>query len=196
MREERLNWLERMTDWLARIINGVLAALLFPVLRRSVPTEAEKYACITMQDLARLGYAHPIDPTRERWSATAGRFDRSRTAKYEYELLELTQYCSLGSEIELLTSVSDAILVYKASRLARVAWKTNKVAEIREHDREAVLFDILDRKGGIAMGTHFTVRSGCNVLTMSLIGPRFDDVEEWRGFIAERIERMDPLSRV
>lgn len=174
------------------VLQPVISAVLFLGRKRYEPSFEDKAACLTMIDLARLGYQPPVDPAAEKWTGSRGRFDRSRIVEYSCEYVERTA-CSLESSIEVLTCDADASLSYGARHLVSRLHPMRQIVDIEESGGRAVLFDILGSHSGYLAGSYFSVRTRRAVLSVILIGPRFDDVEEWRGVVREKIGRMESL---
>lgn len=162
------------------------------------PTDADKEACLTVDDLNDLGLDAEIERSAEHWFGMQGIGTRQLTYSYD----QLTQKSGqLGlfvqceskqdrTAIEAMTSYQLAIMTSKAMTFGGLEEKRRTEGKCKGADA-CVLIDFYVKDH--VVGNHFVVRSGRRVVSVTLFGPHFDDLDEWRDVVAQKVEALNRI---
>jgi hypothetical protein len=175
---------------------AILGAVLLAGCGPFQPTDADKDLCLTIDDLNELGFGAEVERSAERWFGVRGIGTRHLTYRYDQTKPRSGQQvvilqCEAKQErtaIEAMTTYQLGIMTSKAISLGDIEEKRRAEGKCKGADA-CVLIDFYAQDRVI--GNHFVVRSGRHVVSATLFGPHFDDLDEWRDVVAQKVEALD-----
>ena len=162
--------------------------------------EAEKAMVLRAADLVPFGYG--LADTRQYESFDKTRyFDGSMDIVYEHETPDSEQDHPLYLNVTITfeKTGTDAIITSGAEKMAFMyALKSNGIV-MREIPNffpfgDSSEFHVLE-KDGKPVGNHFTGRKGARVYTVAMTGMNFEDADEWKELIGDKLDKFLVYSR-
>ncbi len=161
--------------------------------------EREKAMLLRAQDLVPFGYGLADTQKYETFNKTRY-FDGSMDIVYEHETPDSEQDHSLylNVTVSFERQASDAVVSSGAQKMAFKYALKSKGIEMREVPNfyafgDSSDFYVLENEGK-PLGNHFSGRKGARVYTVVMTGMYFEDADEWRSLIAEKLEKFSAHS--
>jgi hypothetical protein len=161
------------------------------------PTAADKEVCLTLADLIERGVDADASRGTEKWFGV--RSFGTHQLMYDYNeptekgrqfLFVQCQSIKQRTSVEAMAAYRMQILTSKAFAIGEIDEKMRTEGKCAGADA-CVLLDFLVK--GQRIGNHFVVRSGRHVVSATILGPHFDDVDEWRDVVARKVEAIKAL---
>lgn len=171
-------------------------ALLLSACESGAPVEErEKVMLLRAQDLVPFGYGLADTQKYETFDKTRY-FDGSMDIVYEHETpdSEHDHPLYLNVTVSFERQASDAVVSGGAQKMAFKYALKSKGIEMREVPNfypfgDSSDFYVLENEGQ-PLGNHFSGRKGARVYTVVMTGMYFEDIDEWKSLIGDKLEKF------
>jgi hypothetical protein len=181
-------------------VAAIGCALALAACERGMPVEArEKEMLLLAADLVPFGYDLPETQKYDTFSKTRY-FDGTFDIVYEHESpdSEPDHVLYMNVTVTFERNAADAMIGRGAETTAlKYTLKAGGI-EIREIPkffpyRDASDFHVLERDGK-PVGNYFSVRDGARLYSVVMTGIYFDDADEWKELIGEKLVKFSTYS--
>jgi hypothetical protein len=163
------------------------------------PNHDDKAACLTIDDLNELGLGAEVDRAKEKWFGIQGIGTKELLYDYQHSVRggrgRVMIHCQATQQrtgLEAMVTYRMSLATAKAVALSDVDEKRLATDGCKDTDACLLIGFYLREQ---PVGSHFAIRVGSQVVAATVIGSAFDDVAEWRGFVAKKVDAMKSSER-
>jgi hypothetical protein len=171
--------------------------LLYRMLRESAQlrqaNSEEKGVCLTVSDLVVLGYPHPVVASLESIEVLEDQGFVTVTYSYKEPWTAERAALLLHTRVQIAPSEERSLETYSklAARLAAGAWLdgVQRLEPAKLARSESVGLLSLLVKNAKPVGNEFVFQHKATLLCGTMLGPHFDDVNEWFDLLSAKAQK-------